>query len=109
MTILKIGHISEAAARRAKVAEFRHPWDRKIVYVQLLELWSMVKFHAQIWQFLKSTHISETVSRIAKIRSISPPPLPGGGGGKFDLFSRYGKRVARIGLVFKITIVWHET
>ncbi len=27
------------------------PWGRKRVYVQLLALWPMAKFHAQMWQF----------------------------------------------------------
>ena len=30
------------------------------MYVQLLELWKMAKFHAQIWQFWKWAHILET-------------------------------------------------
>ncbi len=43
------------------------------VYVQLLALWQMAKFHAQIWQFWKSAHISETAAQRAKISSILTP------------------------------------
>ena len=44
--------ISEMASRRAKRSEI---WDPGVVlgiYVQLLELWPIAKFHAQIWQQL---------------------------------------------------------
>ncbi len=50
------------------------PWGRKGVYVQLfLELWLMAKFPAQIWQFWKSAHISETPAHREKLSSISTP------------------------------------
>ncbi len=48
---------------RAKRGEI---WD-----VQLLKLWPIAKFHAQIWQFWKMAYISETAARGAKISSIS--------------------------------------
>ena len=50
-------------------------WGRKgvHVYAQLLELWPMAKFHAEIWSFWKSAPISETITRRAKISSISTP------------------------------------
>ena len=41
--------------------------------MQLLTLWQMTKFHAQIWQFEKMAHISETAASRAKISSISNP------------------------------------
>ena len=43
------------------------------IYVQLLELLPMVKFHAQIWQVWKSTCTSETFVCRVKISSISTP------------------------------------
>ena len=43
------------------------------VYVQLLELWPLAKFQAQIWQFWKLARISETAARRANISSISTP------------------------------------
>ena len=67
----KSAHISETAARRAKISSISTPWGRKRVYVQLLELWPMAKFHTQIWQFWKLACISETAARRAKISSIS--------------------------------------
>ena len=50
----KLAHISETAARRAKISSISAPWSRERVCVQLLELWPLSKFHAQIWQFWKS-------------------------------------------------------
>ncbi len=50
------------------------PWGRRTVYVQLLELWPMAKFHTMIWQFWKSASISETADHTAKISSNSTPP-----------------------------------
>ena len=41
--------------------------------MDLLELWLMAKFHAPIWQFLKTACISETTTRRAKISSLSTP------------------------------------
>ena len=43
--------ISEIAAPREKISSISIPWGRKRVYVQLLKLFPMVKFHAQIRQF----------------------------------------------------------
>ena len=70
MAILKI---SEIAARRAKISSISTPWGGKRVYVQLLELWSIAKFHAHLWLFWKSACISETAGRRAKISSILTP------------------------------------
>ena len=41
--------------------------------MQLLALFSNSMFHALMWQFWKSAHISETAARRAKISSISTP------------------------------------
>ncbi len=41
--------------------------------MQLLELWPLGKFHAQIWQVWKWARISETAARRAKITLISTP------------------------------------
>ncbi len=65
--------ISETAARRAKISSISTLWGRKRVYVQLLALWPMAMFHAQIWQFWKTARISETTAHILKISSISTP------------------------------------
>ncbi len=52
MEILKfILYLGKRDVRRAKISSISIPWGRKKVYVQLLELWPMAKFHAQIWQF----------------------------------------------------------
>ncbi len=62
----KIADVLEMASRRAKRNGI---WDSGVVqevYVQHLELWPMAKFHAQIWQFSKPAHISETAARRAK-------------------------------------------
>ncbi len=67
--------ISETAARRAKISSISTPWGRKRLYVQLLALWPMAKFHAQIWQFWKLARISETAASRAKISSISTPEV----------------------------------
>ena len=41
-----------------KVSLISTPWDRKKVYVQLLEILPMAKFHAQIWQLRKLARMS---------------------------------------------------
>ena len=43
----------EIAAYRAKISSILSPWGkmRVPVYVQLLELWPIATFHAQIWKF----------------------------------------------------------
>ncbi len=64
--------ILETAARGAKISSIATPC-RKRVYVQLLKIWPMTKFHAQIWQFWKSASISETAARRAKINSNLTP------------------------------------
>ncbi len=75
MTILTIGPYLWTAAHRAKISSISILCGEfKRVYVQLLELiWTMAKFHDQIWQFWKSTRISETAACRAKISSISSP------------------------------------
>ena len=69
----KSARISDTDARRAKISFILTPWGRNRVYVQLLELWPMAKFHAQIWQFWKSAGISEAAVHRVKISSISTP------------------------------------
>ena len=41
--------------------------------MQILELWRLAKFHAQIWQVRKMARILKTAARRAKISSILPP------------------------------------
>ncbi len=65
-----MARISETAAHRAKLTSISSPWGRKREYVQLLALWPMAKFHAQIWQFLE---ISETAGHRVKISLILTP------------------------------------
>ena len=77
MAILKIAPppISETTACRAKISSISTSWCRKrvgtCIYVQLLKLWPMDRFHAQMWQFWKWACISETTAHRAKISSIS--------------------------------------
>ncbi len=61
------------AARRAKISSILTSWGRKRVYVQRLELLTVSKLYAKIWQFGKSSHISEMAARRAKKTSISNP------------------------------------
>ncbi len=69
----KLARISEATARRAKITPISPPWGRRSVHVQVLELWPLAKFHAQIWQVRKLARIVETAARRAKISSMSIP------------------------------------
>ncbi len=72
--ILKIGlYLWNRCLKRVKISSILTPWFRKGPNVQLLELWPMAKFHAQIWQSWKSARISETGARRAKISPISTP------------------------------------
>ncbi len=66
MAILKSTRISGNAARRVKISSISTPWGRKEIYVLLLELWPIFKFHAQIWQVSKLVRISETAAHRAK-------------------------------------------
>ncbi len=43
--------------------------------MQLLTLWPKAKIHAQIWQFQKSSRISETAAGRAQIINFDPPTL----------------------------------
>ncbi len=45
----------------------------QLIYVQLLKLWPIAKFHAQIGQFWKLASISENATHRAKLSSISTP------------------------------------
>ncbi len=79
MAILK-NRISEIAARRVKKGlNFKPLWYKESInmcnFVQLAQLWPMAKFHAQIFQFWKSAHISKAAASRAKIGSI---PIPWG-------------------------------
>ncbi len=47
MPNMAIWEILETAARRANISSVSTPWGRKTVYVQLLELLKVAKFHAQ--------------------------------------------------------------
>ncbi len=47
----KTANILEMGSRRAKESEIWDSGGSLGIYVQLLELWPMTKFHAQIWQF----------------------------------------------------------
>ncbi len=69
----KLVRILKTSARRAKTSSILTPWGRKTVYMQLLELWQLAKFHAQIWLFRKLACISETAAHRAKVSSISTP------------------------------------
>ena len=64
----KSARISETAPRRAKISTISPTWgkNRVYMYVQLLELWLMGRFYAQIWQFWKLARISETAARRVK-------------------------------------------
>ena len=53
ISVWKSASISETAAHKVKISSISTLWDRKTVYVLLLELWPIDKFHVQIRQFLK--------------------------------------------------------
>ncbi len=72
MAIFKVG-ISEIASRRAKISSIWTPWGRTRVCLQLRDLLSVAKFHAQILQFWRLVHIMETAVRGVKISSILTP------------------------------------
>ncbi len=55
--------IPKMAARRAKISLLFTPWGRKRVHMQLWDVSSNSRFHAQIWKFKKSASISETAAR----------------------------------------------
>ncbi len=81
------------------------PWGRNRVYVQLLALWPMAKFHAQIWPFWKFACISETAAPRVKISSISTPGLEREYMWKFGKWlSRFSSLASRpIGLLFRFS------
>ncbi len=47
----------KTAAHRAKISSISASLGKKRVYVQILELLPMAKFHAQVWQFWKTANI----------------------------------------------------
>ncbi len=63
--------VSRTSASMAKISSISTSWGRKTVCVQLLELWPLGKFHAQLWHYWKLARISETTDRRAKTSSIS--------------------------------------
>ena len=72
MAILIIGPYlrNRCPEREYQLDQFQLYGGRKRVYVQLLELRPMAKFHAQMWQFWKSACISEAAARRSKISLI---------------------------------------
>ncbi len=48
--MLNYGNISQKPLSTISCSMLK-PWGRKRAYVQLLEIFHMVRFHAQIWQF----------------------------------------------------------
>ncbi len=64
--------ISETAAHRAKISSISTPCGRKRIYVQLLELWPLAKFYAQLWQVRMASILKNAACR-AKISSIFTP------------------------------------
>ena len=68
-----MARISKTAARRAKISLVSTLQGRKRVYVQLWDLSSNSRFHAQIWKFWESARISKKAARRAKTMSISIP------------------------------------
>ncbi len=68
--------ISETAVCKVKITSVSTPWGRKRVYVELLELWPMAKFHAQIFHgnFATTAHYEQKHSSKSKL-NLAPTPV----------------------------------